>query len=141
MRSSKGKVNVPTPGPYSTNRRVFAQSTGSSILSINTRLDGMIDPTITGFLMKPRRNCQCGLLDRRSRRRCSLRGLFSVRAEEKGMDAPLRGLGEAGALANAPPLGKVSEPYMRRERSQAFREPRDKRDEEVPHRGKPSSAA
>ena len=40
---------VPTPGPYSTNSRVFAQSTGSSIRSIRTRLDGMIEPTITGF--------------------------------------------------------------------------------------------
>ena len=39
-----------------------SQSTGSSILSIRMRLDGITDPTITGFLRKPRRNCQCGLL-------------------------------------------------------------------------------
>src|SRR5437763_7322849 len=90
-RSRIGFVNVPTPGPYSTNSLVFAQSTGPSILSISTRLDGMIEPTITGFLMKPRRNCQCGLGDRRSRLRWSRRGLFSVRAEEGGMNAPLRG--------------------------------------------------
>ena len=68
-RSSTGRVKVPTPGPYSTNSFVFAQSTGSSILSISTRLDGMTEPTITGFLRNPRRNCHCGLGERRSRRR------------------------------------------------------------------------
>jgi hypothetical protein len=87
--SSTGRVNVPTPGPYSTNSRVFAQSTGSSILSIRTRLDGMIEPTITGFLRKPRRNCQRGLGERRSRRRARRRGAFIVRAEEDGMNTPL----------------------------------------------------
>ena len=105
-RSSTGLVNVPTPGPYSTNSLVLSQSTGSSIRSMRTRLDGMIEPTITGFLMKPRRNCQCGLGERRSRWRWSLRGLFSVRAGEVGMDAPF-GARERGALANAPPIGKV----------------------------------
>jgi hypothetical protein len=48
----------------------------------------MIEPTITGFFKKPRKNCHCGLGERRSRLRSSRRGLFSVRADEFGMDAP-----------------------------------------------------
>jgi hypothetical protein len=44
----------------------------------------MIDPTITGFLRKPRRNCQRGLGDRRSARRAVRRGPFNVLAVEGG---------------------------------------------------------
>src|SRR6476661_2989673 len=102
---------------------------------MSTLLDGMIEPTITGFLMKPRRNCQCGLGDRRSRRRWSRRGLFSVRAEEEGMDAPLRGQSKAGALANASGLGKVPERYKRSPAPSSFCEAHDNCDEEVPLRG------
>src|SRR5437868_12848023 len=54
-------VKVPTPGPYSTNNLQFAQSTGASILSTIAFEDGMIEPTIIGCLMKPRRKCQSGL--------------------------------------------------------------------------------
>ena len=67
--SRTGRVKVPTPGPYSTNSLVLAQSTGASIFSISTLLDGMIEPTITGFFRNPRRNCHCALGLRRSRRR------------------------------------------------------------------------
>jgi hypothetical protein len=56
-----GRVKVPTPGPYSTNSRVFGQSTGASIRSITVRLDGMIEPTITGCLRNSRRKCSRGL--------------------------------------------------------------------------------
>ena len=94
-----GRVKVPTPGPYSTNRRVFSQSTGRSIFSISTRLEGMIEPTITGFLRKPRRNCQRGLGERRSRRRSSRLWPLNGRADEIGIEAPLAA-GRAGALAN-----------------------------------------
>jgi hypothetical protein len=61
---------------------VLSQSTGFSIFSIKTRLDGMIDPTITGCLKNPRRNCHCGLGERRSRRRVWRRDPFSVRTLE-----------------------------------------------------------
>src|SRR4029079_1190938 len=76
-RSRTGRVKVPTPGPYSTNSLVLAQSTGSSILSISTRLDGMTEPPITGFLRKPRRNCHFGLGERRSERRARRLGPFN----------------------------------------------------------------
>ena len=55
------------------------------LFSIKTRLDGMIEPTITGCFRKPRRNCHCGLRARRSRRRLRRRGPFSVRAVEIGI--------------------------------------------------------
>src|SRR4051794_35969826 len=120
--SSTGRVKVPTPGPYSTNRRVFAQSTGPSILSISTRLDGITDPTITGFFRKPRRNCQRGLGERRSCRRCRRRGLFIVRADEDGMKAPL---GEAKVASVgkcvAPLQGFEREPLLWTERRSARR--------------------
>ena len=124
-------MKVPTPGPYSTNSLVFAQSTGSSILSMSTRLDGMIEPTITGFLMKPRRNCHCGLGERRSRRRWRRRGLFSVRAEEVGMKAPCRG--ERGRS-----VGKCAAAWQGSERTNGQRSASLRRrqycDEEVPLR-------
>ncbi len=50
------------------NKWVASQSTGASILAINLSLDGMIDPTITGCLMKPRKNCQRGWPARPMRR-------------------------------------------------------------------------
>src|SRR6218665_1892509 len=61
MRRRQCSVKVPTPGPYSTNNLQLAQSTGASILSIVARDEGMMEPTITGGLMKPRRKCQRGL--------------------------------------------------------------------------------
>src|SRR6478609_6749778 len=61
-RSRIGRVNVPTPGPYSTNSRVRDQSTGLSMRSIRILLDGITDPTMTGCFRKPRRNCHRGLL-------------------------------------------------------------------------------
>src|SRR5437870_12224202 len=100
-----GRVKVPTPGPYSTNTRVFSQSTGRSIFSMRTRLDGMIDPTITGCFRKPRRNCQCGLTLRRADLRTIRRGPFRVRAVDGGIGAPRAKA--AGSVANAPRLGKV----------------------------------
>src|SRR6476619_6808353 len=126
--SSTGRVKVPTPGPYSTKTRVFAQSTGSSILSIKTRLDGMTEPTITGFFRKPRRNCQRGLGERRSRRARRF-GPLIVRAEEGGMNAPT-GQGRRGALANAPRLCKVRTHYRPLHLPQ-FCEALQFRDEEV----------
>src|ERR1700712_5688525 len=60
IRRSTCSVKVPTPGPYSTNNLQFAQSTGASILSITALDDGMIEPTITGCLMKPFRKCHSG---------------------------------------------------------------------------------
>src|SRR6476661_1963828 len=128
MRSSTGRVNVPTPGPYSTNSLVFSQSTGPSILSISTRLDGMTDPTITGFLRKPRRNCQRGLGERRSCRRWRRRGLFMVRADEVGMKYPL--VRRSRALANATSVCKVRNMNAGSARLIVC-QPRDYYDEEV----------
>ena len=65
------------------------------------RLDGMTEPTITGFFRKPRRNCQCGLR-RAATRRTKRRGPFSVRADETVIDAPKGAKGRA--LAKAPGL-------------------------------------
>src|SRR3546814_6523271 len=48
IRSRIERQKVPTPGPYSTNNLVFAQSTGPSILRISRSEDGTIEPTITG---------------------------------------------------------------------------------------------
>ena len=56
-----GRQKVPTPGPYSTNSLVFAQSTGPSILAISRSDDGMIEPTITGCFRKPEKNICHGL--------------------------------------------------------------------------------
>src|SRR3990170_2623283 len=86
-----GRVKVPTPGPYSTNTLVSAQSTGASILSIRIRDEGMTDPTITGFFRKPRRNCQRGLAPRCAARRTNRRGPLSVRADDTDMEAPRGG--------------------------------------------------
>src|SRR5215218_1335738 len=104
-RSSTRRVKVPTPGPYSTNNLTSSQRTGSSILSIRTLLDGMTDPTITGFFRKPRRNCHCGLFARWATRRTKRRGPFSVRADETVIDAPA-GSSRRIALAKAWPVGK-----------------------------------
>ncbi len=41
------------PGPYSTNNLVLSQSTGASIFFTVKDDDGIIDPTITGCLIKP----------------------------------------------------------------------------------------
>jgi hypothetical protein len=82
-----GRVKVPTPGPYSTNSLVFAQSTGLEHLVDQDRLDGMIDPTITGFLRKPRRNCQRGLGARSRAAHETARALQRARGE-RFMDAP-----------------------------------------------------
>ena len=87
-RSRIGRVKVPTPGPYSTNNLTLSHSTGSSIRSISTLLDGMTDPTITGFLMKPRRNCHLGLIARCATRDTKRRGPLSVRADEMVMKSP-----------------------------------------------------
>src|SRR5215204_2529658 len=76
-RARIGLVNVPTPGPYSTNSLADDQSTGFSILSISTRLDGMTEPTMTGCRRKPLKNCQRGLLRCRPARRPSRRLPFS----------------------------------------------------------------
>src|SRR3546814_2243249 len=56
IRSRIERQKVPTPGPYSTNNLVFAQSTGPSILRISRSEDGTIEPTITGCLRKPWKN-------------------------------------------------------------------------------------
>ena len=55
-RSSTGWQKVPTPGPYSTNTSQRSQSTGASILRMVKREEGMIDPTIRGSSMNPRKN-------------------------------------------------------------------------------------
>src|SRR5688572_10362603 len=72
IRSSTGRQNVPTPGPYSTNRSHSSHLTGASILVIVNRLDGMIDPTITGCLTKPLKNTPHGPIA------CSIRRLIRV---------------------------------------------------------------
>ena len=51
---------MPTPGPYSTNNRQFAQSTGSSILRISLPEEGTTEPTITGCFRKPEKNIPQG---------------------------------------------------------------------------------
>ena len=76
--------------------------TGAVLHPINTRLDGIIEPTITGFLMKPRRNCQRGLGARRSWRR--LLRAFKWRADVAfKRRLPSNG---APAFANGGALGK-----------------------------------
>src|SRR3546814_15993501 len=60
IRSRIERQKVPTPGPYSTNNLVFAQSTGPSILRISRSEDGTIEPTITGCLLKPWKNMPQG---------------------------------------------------------------------------------
>src|SRR3546814_8820779 len=60
IRSRIERQKVPTPGPYSTNNLVFAQSTGPSILRISRSEDGTIEPTITGCLTKPWKNMHQG---------------------------------------------------------------------------------
>jgi hypothetical protein len=59
-RSSTGWQKVPTPGPYSTNSRVFAQSTGASISRISTGPDCVTAPTMRGCSMKPRMKTPAG---------------------------------------------------------------------------------
>ena len=58
-------VKVPTPGPYSTNKRQRLQSTLASMASIVACEDGTTDATIAGCSMKPRRKIAA---DRRNRR-------------------------------------------------------------------------
>ena len=108
-RSSTGRVKVPTPGPYSMNSFTSSQRTGPSILSISTLLDGMTDPTITGFFRKPRRNCHCGLFARWATRRTKRRGPFSVRADETVIETP-EGTSRGIALAKASGVGKFPRP-------------------------------
>ena len=72
-------MKVPTPGPYSTNSLVFAQSTGLSMRSISVREEGMIEPTMTGRLRKPLKNIAIGPGAPRLRSRsasCSAEKLF-----------------------------------------------------------------
>ena len=59
-RSSTGRQNVPTPGPYSTNRSHSSHLTGASIFLIVMSDDGMIEPTITGCFRKPLKNTPQG---------------------------------------------------------------------------------
>ena len=67
QRSRIGRVKVPTPGPYSTNSLVAPSRPGPASCRSGSSLDGMTDPTITGCLRKPRRNCQRGLAGARRR--------------------------------------------------------------------------
>src|SRR3569623_605001 len=53
-------VKVPTPGPYSTNSLVFAQSTRFNMVFCSDLDDAITDPTITGCLRKPLRNIAQG---------------------------------------------------------------------------------
>ncbi len=55
-RSRIDRVNVPTPGPYSTNSRVLRQSTWSSIRSTSVADEGMTDPIMPGCLTNWRKN-------------------------------------------------------------------------------------
>ena len=105
MRCSTCSVKVPTPGPYSTNSLQFAQSTGASILSIVAFDEGMIEPTITGCLMKPLRKCQSGPPPAaRAKRR-------SARASSQDADMPnSRLLRKGDALAGRGALGKLQGP-------------------------------
>jgi hypothetical protein len=48
----------------------------------------MIEPTITGCLRNPRRNCQCGLGERRAFLPTARLDRFKVRAVEVRMKAP-----------------------------------------------------
>ena len=101
-----GRVKVPTPGPYSTNSLVFAQSTGLEHLvdqdsaRRNDRADhhGILEKAAQELPVRARRAAVAAAL--------KARGPFSVRADEVGMNAP-SGQEGGGALANAPPLGKV----------------------------------
>src|SRR6478736_3279153 len=82
MRSRIAWQKVPTPGPYSTNNLVFAQSVRDSMLRISLPDDGMIDPTITGWRRNSLKNIvfgpgpapYCGLAPRL--RACSPVGEF-----------------------------------------------------------------
>src|SRR5688572_17707970 len=110
-RSSTCRVKVPTPGPYSTNNLTSSQRTGPSILSISTLLDGMTEPTITGFFRKPRRNCHCGLFARCATRRTKRRGPLSVRADETVIESP-EGSSKGNALAKALGVGKFPRAFF-----------------------------
>ena len=127
-------MKVPTPGPYSTNSRVLSQSTGASIFSISIRLDGMIEPTITGFLRKPRRNCQRGLVGAAIVSAARSAADPSSFARWKSAWMLRRGVNKAAsgrALAKAPPLGKLPNAGIAQPGPAAVgREARDFRDEE-----------
>src|SRR3569832_2315310 len=88
MRSRIGRQKVPTPGPYSTNSLVLAQSTGASILRINTPDEGTTEPTITGCLKNPRRNLPQGEGTPAAARRCRLAAAVDIFTSDPSVQFP-----------------------------------------------------